>query len=242
MSSFFAKPTSPGSRIQDCALECSVQYLVENKQYDEALQLINIARFDSTPEMLVAAATCQLRKAKPDLERALEILCHATKLGWNLPEILLLKGRCLFKAQEYERALAAFREANDIVSDAPTRLLIVQCEAHLAVEKDPNSKNIIVFGNVQPATAHRYQWYQSTLQITLTVYAQHLEPDQLKVKFSETRVDIEILQKEPSVLKFRIDKPIIPDQSKVTITPSKVEVKMMKAVPGMQGWALSEEV
>jgi suppressor of G2 allele of SKP1 len=95
-----------------------------------------------------------------------------------------------------------------------------------------------MFDDTPAMTDYRYQWYQSQTQILLTVYAQHLDSERLRVNFTEMRVDLEILQREPAVLHFRIEKPIIPDRSKVTITPSKVEVKMMKAVPGTQGWSL----
>jgi hypothetical protein len=67
-----------------------------------------------------------------------------------------------------------------------------------------------------------------------------VKSEEVKVAFQDTRIDVEMVQKEIALLRFRLENPIIPDKSRFEITPSKVEVKMMKALRG-EKWKLAEE-
>jgi suppressor of G2 allele of SKP1 len=225
-------------RVHDDAIECSVQYLVDNNYYAEALQLIAIGKFDSTPDMLVCTARCHYFQGK--ISAALEVLNHAAKLGWNIPDVLLLKGRCLYRMYEYERALAVFTEADQMISNAYTQTWILRCNAHLEMEANPENPDKVLVYDAQNALGVKYDWYQSDTHISLLIFVPNLSRDSLKVDFGEKKVDVEITQNGISDYHFNLEKEIIPSGSRVELSGAKVEIKMKKAEKGTQGWKLYE--
>lgn len=208
-------------------VECSALFLAENHHYEEALKLLGPYEDNLNPQLVIAAATCYLNTQNPI--RGLELLNNAEEKGWLLPEILILKGRCLYSLGEYSTALNSFLEADKIRSDVPTTQWIQRCEAHLECEHNPNSPNIIVY---TPTILEkpRHDWYQTAQNVTLSVYIQGLSEQQVKVEFTEKTVTISIQREQKITLSFHLAKSIVPTESSFTITPFKMEVKMRKEI------------
>jgi tetratricopeptide (TPR) repeat protein len=244
MACFASRPEwKGGSPVNDIALASSVEYLVDHRLCQQALSVVNIGELDSSPELILAAATChdanQGTNSTAQCTKALEVIARGIWHGWNLPDLIILKGRCFFRLGDFEMAREAFQEADEIKPDPQTKLWIARCEARLLIESNQDSPRIIRFEAPSSIDLKR-DWYQSSAYVTLVVYASHVKQDELKVTFHDTRVDVEIVQKEIAMLRFRLEKPILPDQSRFEITPSKVEVRMMKALAG-EKWKLVEE-
>jgi HSP20 family molecular chaperone IbpA len=158
----------------------------------------------------------------------LDVVASACAFGWQTPDLFILKGRCLLKLSEFDRAFEAFTAADKIASDTVTRLWLMKCCAR----RDANAEPLVF--EPKPTPERRHDWYQSGTHIVLTIFAPGVSPEQLRVLFEPTMVEVQILQKEPAILKFRIEKPIIPEQSKFVVTPQKIELKMAKGMIGVK--------
>jgi hypothetical protein len=143
---------------------------------------------------------------------------------------------------EYERALAAFLEADEISSNAYTQTWIMRCTAHIEMALNPDDPNRVIMFDSEPMPDIKHSWYQSPTYVFLVMNIAGLTQDKVKVAFSDTSVDIEINQNEPSRFHFVLTKDIIPDQSRVEVSPMKVEVKLKKFEVGTDGWKLCEEI
>jgi suppressor of G2 allele of SKP1 len=188
--------------------------------------------------MLVCTARCYYFQGR--ITAALEVLNHADKLGWNIPDVLLLKGRCLYRMYEYERALAVFTEADQMTSNAYTQTWILRCKAHLEMEANPDNPEKVIIYDPQSSGGVKYDWYQSDTHISLLVFVPNLSRDAVKVEFGEKRIDIEITQNGVSSYHFNLEKEIVPSESRIELSGTKVEIKMKKAEKGTQGWKLYE--
>lgn len=206
---------------------CTFMFLVEQSRYSEALQIFDrfITKFN--PQLLLAQAKCYLSLNQP--KKALEAVLKAERNGWDLPDILLMKGRCLYKLQEFEMALQAFQDSDALKSTSPTKNWIMRCKAHITVEEKPRCANVIPFFPTKQSDVRR-DWYQSNQFVTLSIYIPDIAPESIHISYQTTSLEILISQKPFSIIRIKLAKEIITDQCSHTITPSKLEIKLKKLV------------
>ncbi|OHT14849.1 CS domain containing protein [Tritrichomonas foetus] len=216
-------------KYEDAARDCSILYLAENSKYQEALQLISQTQFDKSPEILIATAACYIGLNK--YTKALEILCHAEKLGWLLPDIISMKGRILFRLNKFEQAKMAFETYEKIYSrNKNTSLWLLRCTAHITLEQDPSQARIVTIENHPEQTEVRSDWFQTSTTISMILFISHLTEEQLNVVFNKNSVEVKVNAAIHYHHIFYLSKEIVPEESKIEITPSKVELKMKKAL------------
>ena len=206
--------------------ESSIMELIENQNYLEAINLFETIKHIKSPQLIVAEATCYYNLKK--YMNSIEILKHAEELGWNLFEIYLLKGRSLYKIQEWELALKAFEFADELKTSYVIKQWITRCKAHITIEQDPESDHIIQFEPPVISDVRR-EWYQHGQTIVIVLYVRDVSEHELKVNYQPKKVSLTISQNKPISLQLKLSKEIIPEQSSYYITPSKIELKMRKA-------------
>jgi hypothetical protein len=123
-------------------------------------------------------------------------------------------------------------------------LWILRCQAAIAIGQDPDCKHVLTFEPKSSPTASaewRHDFYHSATHVVLVVYMSNLTAEQVEVLFEPRRVTIRILHKDPVVLPFKLEQPIIPQLSKYVLSATKIEVKMAKAQPGPKQWHVQPE-
>ena len=205
--------------------------------YTQALSVLEGTTMSSgTPELLLGVADCfyQLRRYMP----ALEALGNGASRGWELPEHCELRGRCLFKLGEFERALAAFQAAVDMgVNTRENQTWMMRCRAKLTMETDAAAakERLIMMEEPVVDKSIRHDWYQSNTHVNLVVYVSGLREDQVSATYEPTSVDLVI---NGDHLHFDFEKEINPQDARILIGKTKVEVRMAKAAPGR--WRLDK--
>lgn len=224
-------------KYEEAGLDCSILYLTEIGKHNEALTLIEQTHFDKSPEILLATARCYVGIEKN--HKALEILCHAEKRGWLLPEIISMKGRILFKLSEFEQARKTFELYEKIYSrNKNTSLWLLRCDAHISLENDPSQAKTITVSNQISDAKIEHDWYQSPTNISLTLFISHLTKDQINIVFHEKSIDVTVKSRIYYHQIFNLLNEIIPAESKYEVTEKKIEIKMTKAVPNISWKAL----
>ena len=160
--------------------ESSIMELIENQNYLEAINLFETIKHIKSPQLIVAEATCYYNLKK--YMNSIEILKHAEELGWNLFEIYLLKGRSLYKIQEWELALKAFEFADELKTSYVIKQWITRCKAHITIEQDPESDHIIQFEPPVISDVIR-EWYQHGQTIVIVIYVRDVSEHELKVNY-----------------------------------------------------------
>lgn len=217
-------------KYEEAALDCSILYLTESGKYNEALALVEQNNYDKSPEILIAAAQCYNNTNRP--LRALEIFCQAERKGWLLPEVLIGKGRTLFKLREYELAKQTFEQYEKIYSKNRTASLwILRCQAHMALEKDPSQVKTITVSTTSDPIDVKYDWYQNQKAVSMTLFLSNLTPDQIEIKFLEKSLEITANSSIHYHRIFNLCKEIIPQESKYDLSSKKIEFRMIKKVP-----------
>ena len=237
-------------RLYECGLETSFLHMCNlaraepdpmkrQRKYNDALAIGKIIKQDSTPELLLAVAECYYNQRS--YINTLDVLSKGTRKGWAFAEHCELRGRCLFKMEEYETAIAAFREATELGGNPrDNKTWIMRCHARYAMKNDRTGSAMILMDSVPAHEELAHDWYQTSTYVSLVVYAEGLKEDQVKAEFTEKSVDVVIDAKEPTRLHFDLEREINPADTRVTIGRTKVEVRMAKAVPSKQGWKFGD--
>lgn len=232
MNEIIESSSKAQKKYEDAGRDCSILYLTEIGKHNEALSLIEQTQFDKSPEILLSTARCYVGIEKN--HKALEILCHAEKKGWLLPEIISMKGRILFKLSEFEQARKTFELYEKIYTrNKNTSLWLLRCDAHISLENDPSQAKAITVSNQPSDIKIGQDWYQNQTNISLTLFISHLTKDQISVVFQEKSIDVTVKSKNYYHHVFNLLNEIIPSESKFVITEKKVEIKMTKAVPNV---------
>lgn len=129
--------------------EALILFNIEEKLYDKALELLNKIQHDLSPRLVVAKAKCLL-----GLDRnveALDLLVNAEKFGWDLPQIITLKGFALFKLKEYHTAKMAFERCLEIKPSQEIKRWIQRCIVHLSANNEEISRRVIRY---EPQLTH----------------------------------------------------------------------------------------
>lgn len=179
----------------------------------------------------------QLLKAKAlfevgDFEQALQQCIVALKSGYEIPEVYVLKGRCLYKLEEYETALDSFLKAQEIKPSPETTRCIERCHVRIAANTEEVSRRILRF-EPPPSSSINKEWYQTNDSVSVSIYLKNVLKSNLSVTFKANSFELIYNQMQPPfVLNVKLSKEIDPNDCKVNITPTKVEIKMKKAKPG----------
>lgn len=224
--------------INSCpGLEPSLIDLVENARWEDAIHLLKSVIHEPTPQILKYEAICYLKLDKAT--NALEVIKKAEERGWMLPDILIIKGQCLYKLQEWETALSSFEEADQIKSTPESRQWMMRCNAHISVEDDPMCPNLFVF---EPPVISDVQkgWYQNNSTVCIQLFVKEVAEKDLEINFDVKSVDVLIKQKKTISIHINLLKQIIPEESTYSIHTSSVELKLKKKVPNVQ-WDNCEE-
>ncbi|EAY11124.1 CS domain containing protein [Trichomonas vaginalis G3] len=206
-------------------VELSVIELVKSAQYEEALRVIHSENFEMTPLLIQNEAKCYLKTNK--VTKALESLKRAEEKGWLLPDILMLKGQCLYKLQEWETSLIAFEAADKIASTAETKQWITRCQAHIEVENSPNAPNVF---NFQPPIISdvKKEWYQNAQIVTIRLFIKDVKEKELKVSFLPNSVNVYITRQRPISYHLNLPHEINTSESYFVLNSSSIELKMEK--------------
>ena len=116
-----------------------ILFLTEQKEFESALNLINQLDANLDPRLVVAKAKCLIGLHK--IPKALELLLDAEKKNWDLPQILLLKGKALFEIKEYNTAKMAFEKCLEINPTQEIKRWIQRCLVYL--EADGPSRRVV---------------------------------------------------------------------------------------------------
>lgn len=205
------------------------------RKYKDALALAKLVKQDSTPEVLIEVAECYYSQCL--YVNALEVLSRGSRNGWSFADHCELRGRCLFKLEEYEMAISAFREATELGGNPRTnKVWIMRCQARYSMKNERTGPSVIVMDSPPNYPELTHEWYQTSTHVSLLVYVAGLTDDQVKAEFTDKSVDVVVDGKEPTRLHFDLEKEINPADTRVTVGSTKVEVRMAKAVPGKQFW------
>lgn len=182
-------------------------------------------------------------------------------LNPNDPEAHFRKGCLLFKEEEYESALLAFKKASELnPEEKKYKMWIRKCEAEIEDEENENkdesserqdkeetttqtennttttTANGTTEPLVQPAAPEkkkkfRHEWFQTDQWVTIDIFIKNLKPEQVKVDFGNSNLDVNIKLDDSTDFNFDIElaDSIIPNECKYNILSTKLEVKLKKS-------------
>ena len=216
------------------ALEPAVSELINNEDYNEAINMIKNSKQEYTPALIKNEAYCYFKQKK--YLRALEVIKLAEEKGWCLPDILALKGQCLYFLEEWETAFLTFEALQELKSSSDVKLWLDRCKIHMMFDRDHNSDNVFVY---EPSviTEVKKEWYQTPKQVVLRLLVKAVKEEELEVTFNVKSIDVTIKQKKPIIVHVDLSKEIIPEQSNYKINHSSVELNLQKAHPN-SNWNL----
>jgi len=84
----------------------------------------------------------------------------------------------------------------------------------------------------------RFDWYQTTQNVIVSVYAKNVSKENSQVVFETTKLKIRVNFKDGKKFEkqFSLYQVILPEQSKFEVLTTKVEITLKKETPGLQ-WA-----
>ena len=192
--------------------------------------------FEYTPILIKNQAICYMKLNK--YMNALQVIKIAEEKGWCLPDIMLIKGQCLYHLEEWETALTAFETAEELKSTPDTHLWITRCKAHLLVDDDECDDHIFTY---EPLiiTDVKKEWYQTGQHVCVRLLVKEVKKEDLEITFNAKSIDVKINQKRPILFHMNLFKEIIPEESTFVINNSSVELKLKKKYQNSQ-WETCE--
>lgn len=188
-----------------------------------------------------------------DYTHALEDLSVAIELDPNHEPSHFRKGICLFEMDEYESAKDSFERAIALSKSKSLSIKVhdrwirkcdveIREEAIEAAKKEEAAKKAAAaqkpcpphVPKVTAAPTIRYQYYQSTASVNISVMAKNLTTDDVLVEFDAKHLKICIRQEGINVVVFdkNLYEEILPEECKVSIKKTKVDVVLKKKSPG----------
>lgn len=207
--------------------EAIILYSNEVERYDQVDAALKISSHQDDFPMLFlnAKSNYQLK----NYVHALQLCQNAIKLGYEIPEILMIKGRCLYNLGEYDTALNAFTKAFNMKQTQEASRCIERCKIKIDSLSDEISRRIIRY-NPQNQPAFKREWYQSNDIVTVALFIKNLPKEKVSITFNADLFDFTVEGMPQYNLHLDLFKKIIPDDCNYTVSPSKVEIKMKKAV------------
>ncbi|KAH0793368.1 CS domain containing protein [Histomonas meleagridis] len=220
--------------------ESSILYYTEQRKYTEALEILQRICYPLEPRLLCAKARCLIGTGNPT--QALELLISAEKKGWDLPEILKLKGRALYQMNEFDTAKLAFEKCDRIQPSMETKRWIQRCIVCIATSDELSRRIIRYETKISSPIVNtvKHEFYQSLTHITLVIYAKDISESQIKVKYSPKNVDV-LIDTIPQInIHSNLFKEINTKQCSIHTDSKKIEIKMAKATKG--NWSSIEQL
>lgn len=221
--------------------ESSIIFLVEEGIYGGALSMFRkYFKYQLDPRLLCAKIRCLLGTGA--FVEALDLAKSAEEKDWDLPEILILKGKALYQLKEYQTAKLAFEKCDHIQPSIETKRWIQRCIVQISIS-DEFSRRIIKY---EPKYSGPYinnlkhEFYQSQTQVTLVIYIKDIKENQVSVKYEPKRVEVIINTIPKMILQKNLTKGINPDGCLLKVYPKKIEIKMEKSVKG--NWSSIEQL
>ena len=208
------------------ALEPSICELVANGYYNDAIHMLKSVTFEYTPILIKNHAICYMKLEK--YMSALQVIKIAEEKGWCLPDIMVLKGQCLYNLMEWETALSAFECAEELKSTPEIHLWITRCKTQMMVENDECEDHIFTY---EPLiiTDVKKEWYQTNQHVCVRLLVKDVKKGELEITFNNESIDVKINQKKPIVFHMNLFREIIPEESTFVINNSSVELKLKKS-------------
>lgn len=219
--------------------ESSILFFVEEGRYPEALSLLASIDRPLEPRLLLAKCECLYHKGM--IAQAIEITKKAEKNGWEIPEFYTIKGKCLYRINEFETAKAAFEKSDSLKPDADVRRWIQSCIARIAASGDEiMSRRVIrheplIMQTMIPMKLN-HEWYQTATHVTLSIFFKGLTQSQLHVITGTNKVTVVFDIVPPVQFTVNLAKEIDPAEHYATVTPKKVEIKLKKAASVVGQW------
>lgn len=207
--------------------EAVILYSNEVEKYDQVKAALKTSSHQDDFPMLFlnAKSNYQLK----NYIQSLQLCQNAIKLGYEIPEILMIKGRCLYNLGEYDTALNAFTKAFNMKQTQEASRCIERCKIKLDSASEEISRRIIRY-NPQTQAQFKREWYQSNDIVTIAFFIKNLSKDKVSFTFNESSFDFTVEGMPQYNLHMDLFKKIVPTECSFTVSPSKVEIKLKKAV------------
>lgn len=209
--------------------ESAIYFLVEQQNYEKALEYLNSISNDLDAKLIIAKAKCLIGLNKP--QQAIQLLITAEQFDCCLPQILFLKGRALYNLGEFNTAKMSFERCLDIKPTQETKRWIQRCLANLAANNEELSRRVIRYEPQlqqchQVVSKPRFEWYQSSTHVTVDLFLKNPKDSDIDVIFHDNSFDVTVDSHQTVILHIDLAKPIDPSQSSFTVMSKKVEIKM----------------
>lgn len=240
--------------------------LLVDEDYAGAVEAFGAA-LTSAPGLVKAyngRAAAFLKLAK--FTEALQDANSALKLDPSNEQACFRKGAACFELEEFETALAAFKEGKGLLDASgksepkarPYSRWIRKCEAEVEDDSDLEETEdapasappppVAVSPPAPPAAAAlKYQFYQSAETVTMTVMEKGLAPDEVAVNFMDYSLKVTVTRQggaqggaKPITLELALFDAVVPAQCSFKVLGTKVELKLKKAEPYQWGDIVSK--
>lgn len=218
--------------------ESSILFYTEEGQYTEALSLLSSLERPLEPRLLLAKCTCLYNKGM--IAQTIESVKEAEKQGWDLPDFFMIKGKALYRINEFESAKSAFDKCDSMFPSPEVKRWIQRCIARIAASGDEVMSRRVI--RHEPRLSQlisrkvKHEFYQSQTHLTLSVFVKGVTESQLHVRDTKKSISVAIDTSPPIEFHATLLREIVPGESKVTITQKKVEIKMRKSPNSIGHW------
>ncbi|CAL1544178.1 unnamed protein product [Lymnaea stagnalis] len=207
-----------------------------NEQYTKAIELYTDALKvdDKRDDILCHRAQSYWQLGM--FSEAIEDCDKALELNENNLKAFLKKGSALFQLNEFEKALAVFKEGHKrFETDDNFTQWIQKCEEKLPKASSVEENSTSNFRSTQPAQIPvpsgppkvKYDWYQTHTHVVVTLLVKNVKKENLTVDSEKRKLKVDIV--EPSVsLDLTLAHLVDPVQTAVKIFSTKIEIKLKK--------------
>ena len=218
--------------------ESAILFYTEAGRYTDALNLLSSLDRPLEPRLLLAKCTCLYNKGM--IAQAIEGVKEAEDQEWDLPDFLMIKGKCLYRINEFESAKGAFERCDAMFPTPEVKRWVQRCITRIAANSDEvMSRRVIRYEpdltQIMPQ-AVKHEYYQSPTHLTLCLFVQGVKKDELVHTFGRDSIDLVIERVPRMEFHAHLAKEIEPEETKVTFTQKKVEIKMKKASNSVGQW------
>mmetsp|Transcript_9316 Transcript_9316/g.14031 ORF Transcript_9316/g.14031 Transcript_9316/m.14031 type:complete len:354 (-) Transcript_9316:96-1157(-) len=217
-----------------------------DEEFEAALEHYNNAAQTLTNFAPLYACRASTHLKLKQYSRAVEDCNRAISLNADHEPSYFRKGCALFELDEFESSKKCFEISKKLRADKGKDCVlnmrwIRKCDSELKELEDskpppPQPEKPVVAPVPAPSAlpSIRYQYYQSSSQVNISVLVKNLQQSDALVNFQSQHLRIAVMQDGAEVVVF--DKPlfaaVVPEECRVAVKKTKVEVILRKAAEG----------
>lgn len=211
--------------------EFATLFLAEDGKYSDVIQL-NENRTFFTPKLLSAQVKSLIFTHK--YNAALELLQASPDK--NLPELIKLKGECLYQIGEYETSKRAFERCFNVSPTPDVIRWIQRCEVQMSRFDQISRRNATLELHCNPNS--KRDWDQTITHVILSYNIKDTWKDNVDIKVNDNYIEVNFKKNNIAKCGYYLYKPLSNEPPEINSQTRTLEIHFKKVEPEL--WPIIE--